>query len=281
MSFEDDRTEGRKSTRTKGQARRTETRFMREDPAFPWLSEQDHFRFPPPEDASPEGILCSGGNLSPGMLLSAYRQGVFPWFNESDPIIWWSPDPRFVLLPEDLHVSATMRKLIRKRRFRLTLDTAFNQVIERCSSVPRPGQKGTWITGDMVDAYTRLYVLGFAHSAEAWLDGSLVGGLYGLSLGSAFFGESMFSLVPDASKAAFIPLIWRLRDAGFTLIDSQVHTDHVQSLGGRSISRASYMSYLSEALAKAGLKGNWGQLLVGYPQSTEYDRILGSEPIHP
>lgn len=251
---------------------------MRVDPAFPWLDEGEHFCFPPLEGTSPDGILCSGGNLSPGMLLSAYRQGIFPWFNETDPIIWWSPDPRFVLLPEELHVSATMRKLIKKNRFRLTLDTAFDQVIERCSGVPRPGQRGTWITGDMMEAYRRMHVLGYAHSAEAWLDDTLVGGLYGLSLGSAFFGESMFSLAADASKAAFIPLVWRLRDEGFTLIDSQVQTAHVESLGGKSIPRATYMEYLAAALARPGIQGNWGQELSPYPHSREYDRL--ARPAH-
>ncbi|MDX9958692.1 MAG: leucyl/phenylalanyl-tRNA--protein transferase [Spirochaetia bacterium] len=262
-----------RATHRKTHTRRLSGGLIREDPDFPWLEEGEYFGFPPLEGASQEGILCSGGNLSPGMLLSAYRQGVFPWFNTDDPIIWWSPDPRFVLLPEELHVSTTMRKLIRKNRFRLTLDTAFDQVIGHCSGVPRPGQRGTWITDDMIDAYRRMHVLGYAHSAEAWLDDRLVGGLYGLSIGSAFFGESMFSLEPDASKAAFIPLVWRLRDEGFTLIDSQVQTAHVKSLGGRDIQRDDYMQILSAAIAVPDMKGNWGQCFTGYPHSTEYDRL--------
>lgn len=259
----------------KGHARGFPHKSPRDDPSFPWLDEGEEFSFPPLADASPEGILCSGGNLSPGMLLSAYRQAVFPWFNQNDPIIWWSPDPRFVLLPDELHVSATMRKLIRKRRFRLTLDTAFDEVIERCSGVPRPGQRGTWITGDMIEAYRHMHVLGYAHSAEAWLGDRLVGGLYGLSLGSAFFGESMFSLEPDASKVAFIPFVWRLRDEGFTLIDSQVQTTHVEGLGGRSIPRNSYLEYLSSAISSPDIRGNWGLHLDGYPHSKEYDHLIG------
>lgn len=275
MSFDDSGHPGQRETRPRGQAKRPANRSARVDPAFPWLEEGEDFRFPSLEGASPDGILCSGGNLSPGMLLSAYRQGVFPWFNETDPIIWWSPDPRFVLLPEDLHVSATMLKLIRKRRFRLTLDSAFDEVIEQCSGVKRPGQRGTWITTDMIDAYRHMHVLGYAHSVEAWMDDRLVGGLYGLSLGSAFFGESMFSLEADASKAAFIPFVWRLRDKGFTLIDSQVQTSHVESLGGRSIPRDRYLEYLSAALTVPDLRGNWGQCLDGFPHSKEYDRLAG------
>jgi leucyl/phenylalanyl-tRNA--protein transferase len=172
-----------------------------------------------------------------------------------------------------------MRKLIKKKRFRLTLDTAFDEVIEHCSGIPRPGQRGTWITGDMIDAYRQMHVLGYAHSVEAWLGDSLVGGLYGLSLGSAFFGESMFSLEPDASKAAFIPFVWRLREEGFTLVDSQVQTAHVESLGGRNISRASYLEKLSAALAKPGLRGNWHKTIDGFPHSTEYDHLAGPAPV--
>jgi len=218
----------------------------------------------------PDGVLCTGGNLSPGMLLSAYRQGVFPWFNDEDPIVWWSPDPRFVLIPDELHASATMRKIIKKRRFELKLDTAFGQVIGSCSAAPRPGQNGTWITGDMVEGYLRLHELGYAHSVEAWMGDRLVGGLYGISLGSAFFGESMFSLEPDASKAAFIPFVWALAEAGFTLVDSQVRTAHVESLGGRSVPREGYLSLLHAALGSPTLKGDWSALFPRFPDSTPY-----------
>ncbi|HOZ72973.1 MAG TPA: leucyl/phenylalanyl-tRNA--protein transferase [Spirochaetales bacterium] len=236
-------------------------------PRFPWLGEDDGFAFPPVSGASPDGVLCVGGNLSPGMLLSAYRQGIFPWFNDDEPIVWWSPDPRFVLEPAELHVSGTMRKLIKKRRFRLSLDRAFGEVIRACSASPRRGQRGTWITSDMIDAYERMHALGYAHSVEAWLDGALVGGLYGLSLGSAFFGESMFSREPDASKAAFIPFVWALAEAGCTLVDSQVYTDHVASLGGKSVRRDEYLAMLERALASPTIKGDWATAFPSFPSS--------------
>lgn len=231
---------------------------------FPWLEADDRFEFPDPRGASPEGIVCSGGNLSPGMLLSAYSQGLFPWFNDDDPILWWSPDPRFALLPEELHVSATMKKLLKKRRFELRVDSAFEAVIRACARTPRRGQRGTWITDDMVDGYLRLHELGYAHSAEAWLDGELAGGLYGVALGSAFFGESMFSLAPDASKTAFIPFVRALAARGCSLIDSQVRTDHVASLGGREMAREEYLDRLRAALAAPTPRGSWAGLSALY-----------------
>lgn len=246
------------------------------DPDFPWLDEGQYFRFPPLRKASPEGIICSGGNLSPGMLLSAYRQGIFPWFNDTDPILWWSPDPRFVLLPDELHVSDTMRKTLRKGRFRLTVDTAFDAVIEHCAGMPRPGQHGTWITRDMQDAYRRMHALGYAHSAEAWLDNRLAGGLYGLSLGLAFFGESMFSLESNASKAIFIPLVWYLKAAGCTLIDSQVHTNHVAGLGGRHLPRTTYLQLLEAALDAPTKVGSWTESFKDFPESPDYRHLLGT-----
>jgi len=240
----------------------------RPDRRFPWLGEDERFVFPPPETSMPGGILCTGGNLSPGMLLSAYSQGVFPWFNDEDPIIWWSPDPRFCVLPAEVHLSDTMRKLLRKRPYELSLDTAFGDVIRRCSSVPRRGQDGTWITADMIEAYVRMHDLGYAHSVEAWKDGVLVGGLYGMGLGAAFFGESMFSLEPDASKCAFLALAWRLRDEGCLLMDSQVHTAHVASLGGRDMARDEYLARLGVALDRPTVKGDWGAAFPGFPEST-------------
>lgn len=231
---------------------------------FPWLEADARFDFPDPRGAGPDGIVCSGGNLSPGMLLSAYSQGLFPWFNDEDPILWWSPDPRFVLLPGELHVSATMKKLLKKRRFELRVDTDFEGVIRSCVRTPRRGQRGTWITDDMVDGYLRLHALGYAHSAEAWLDGELAGGLYGIALGSAFFGESMFSLAPDASKAAFIPFVRALAARGFSLIDSQIRTDHVSSMGGREITRDDYLARLRGALAAPTLLGSWTDLFALY-----------------
>jgi len=242
----------------------------RSDPRFPWLGEDDRFSFPPVDTATADGVLCTGGNLSPGMLLSAYRQGVFPWFNDEDPIVWWSPDPRFMLVPAELHASATMRKIIKKRRFALKLDSDFGAVIRACSGTPRPGQRGTWITNDMIEGYLRLHELGYAHSVEAWQGDRLVGGLYGISLGSAFFGESMFSLEPDASKAAFIPFVWALAEAGFTLVDSQVRTAHVESLGGKGVPREEYLNLLQTALESPTLRGNWGTSFPRFPDSVPY-----------
>lgn len=248
----------------------TRDRIERSTRTFPWFEEDDWYPFPPVSSAYPDGVLCVGGNLSPGMLLSAYRQGVFPWFNDDDPIVWWSPDPRFVLIPSELHASKTMRKIIKKRSFAISLDTDFGAVIRACSGTPRPRQGGTWITDDMIAAYELLYRLGWAHSVEARLDGRLVGGLYGISIGSAFFGESMFSLEPDASKAAFIPLVWRLCDEGFTLIDSQVYTDHVASMGGKNIARTEYLSLLSSALKAPTRRGCWSDAFPGFPDSRAY-----------
>lgn len=250
----------------------------RADPDFPWLPADRFVAFPPPDSASPEGILCVGGNLSPGMLLSAYRQGAFPWFNEEDPLLWWSPDPRFVLPPAETHASATMKKIIRKRRYALSLDTAFGRVIRACKTAYRPGQRGTWIQDDMVQAYEELHALGYAHSVEAWQDGRLVGGLYGIALGGVFFGESMFSLADDASKAAFIPFAWRLADEGFILIDSQVRTDHVASMGGREIPRPEYLATLSRALGLPDRRGDWGAMFPGFPASRAYDALVGPTP---
>ncbi|MBU0935653.1 MAG: leucyl/phenylalanyl-tRNA--protein transferase [Spirochaetes bacterium] len=248
----------------------------RQDARFPWLDEHSRFSFPPVDTASPEGILCTGGNLSPGMLLSAYSQGIFPWFSDDDPLIWWSPDPRFIVYPDQAHLSATMRKLIKKTPFELKLDTDFRSVITKCAESWRPGQNGTWICSDMIEAYCGLHRLGYAHSAEAWQEGQLVGGLYGVSLGSAFFGESMFSQLSDASKAVFLPLAWFLAEQGFRLIDSQVHTDHVESLGGCHLARADYLQLLGQCLSEPNRKGNWGELWPGYPYSQKYQNITST-----
>ncbi|MDA8426343.1 MAG: leucyl/phenylalanyl-tRNA--protein transferase [Treponema sp.] len=257
----------------------------RRGPSFPYLDETMDFPFPDPGTADAHGLVCSGGNLSPGLLLSAYRRGLFPWFSEGEPILWWSPDPRFVLDPEELHLSETMRKILRRREqeraagaFELSLDRDFAAVIEACSRSPRRGQSGTWITADMIAGYRELHRLGYAHSVEAWRRGALVGGLYGVSLGSIFFGESMFSFESDVSKAAFIPLVWRLREEGFTLIDSQVYTDHLAGLGARRIARGDYLERLADCLGAATRKGDWGALFPGFPLSETYRRIVQKEP---
>ena len=213
--------------------------------------------FPDPELADPSGLLAVGGDLQPTRLLQAYANGIFPWYSEGQPILWHSPDPRFVLFPNELRVSRSLRQTIRKDSFRITLDEAFEEVIERCSAVPRPGQDGTWITNEMIDGYIELHRLGFAHSAEAWSGGELVGGLYGVSLGSIFFGESMFADRSDASKVAFVALVEQLLRWNFSLIDSQVYTEHLERFGTTDIPRARYLKLLREALDSETRRGPW------------------------
>ena len=216
--------------------------------------------FPPVDWADPEGILAVGGDLSPERVLTAYGNGIFPWYSPGDPIIWWSPDPRMVLFPSELKISRSMRPILNGNRFRVTFDQAFEQVIEACAAIPRKGQSGTWITEEMKAAYIQLHQYGYAHSVEVWEGKDLVGGLYGESLGSMFFGESMFSNVSNASKAGFITAVKKLEAIGFTLIDCQVHTDHLASMGAREIPRSSFMQYLQQALESTTLVGNWGEL---------------------
>lgn len=218
------------------------------------------YLFPPVSLAEPEGVLAVGGDLSVGRLLAAYRSGVFPWYSGGDPILWWAPDPRFVLFPERLKVSQSLRRVLKKGVFTVTFDSAFEAVITACGRIKRKKQRGTWITPEMVEAYCRLHAAGYAHSVETWSSGELVGGLYGVSLGRAFFGESMFARVSDASKAALVALVERLKAQGCTLIDSQVHTAHLESLGAVSIPRDEYMDLLGEALQGETVKGNWGRI---------------------
>jgi leucyl/phenylalanyl-tRNA--protein transferase len=213
--------------------------------------------FPHPELADEEGILAVGGDLSAQRLLLAYCNGIFPWFSEEDPIIWWSPDPRFVLYPKEIKISKSMEKLLRRNKYHITLDTCFREVISQCSKL-RSGN--TWITQEIIDGYTELHDLGFAHSVEAWYEGKLVGGLYGVSLGVFFFGESMFSTMDNASKAAFIYLTKKLIQRNFLLIDCQVHTNHLESLGAKSIPRGEFLALLKEALDFETLKGSWTNL---------------------
>jgi leucyl/phenylalanyl-tRNA--protein transferase len=240
------------------------------DPAFPHLDENERFDFPLPEKSPHASIVAWGGNLSPGMLLSAYEQGIFPWFNETEPILWHSPDPRFVIFPEKLHLSESMRKVIKRGDYEIAFDRDFPAVIMGCSEIERPGQDGTWITSDIIDAYTGLHRMGWVHSAEAWVDGVLAGGCYGIRLGNAFFGESMFARRSNASKAAFLTLAKILFDDGVRFIDCQVHTDHLESLGGEAISRVVFIKLLRETLAaresrtsaadEMDRRGNWGEL---------------------
>ena len=212
--------------------------------------------FPDPRDAEPSGLLAAGGDLGTERLLLAYSLGIFPWHG-GPPILWYSPDPRAVLRPADVRVSRRLRRTIRSGRFELRLDTAFRDVMTACATVPRPGQDGTWITADMIDAYTGLHELGLAHSAEAWCGDRLVGGVYGLALGSAFFGESMFHRERDASKAAFAALLWQLDAWGFDLFDGQLPTPHLASLGLASWPRERFLRALAGALRRPTRRGRW------------------------
>lgn len=201
---------------------------------------------PDPRDSDRRGLLAVGGDLRPARLLDAYRRGIFPWYGEGLPILWHSPDPRFVLEPDQLRVNRSLRKALRRRRFRVTLDEAFGEVIRRCAEVPRPDQDGTWITEDMIAAYEQLHGLGHAHSVEAWLADELVGGLYGVAVGGVFCGESMFALAPDASKVAFAWLVRQLERWGFGLIDCQVYTEHLARFGAVDWPRERFLAELAE-----------------------------------
>ncbi|MGD1076662.1 MAG: leucyl/phenylalanyl-tRNA--protein transferase [Thermodesulfovibrionales bacterium] len=213
--------------------------------------------FPPTEYAEKDGLLAVGGDLSEERLLHAYSMGIFPWYSENWPILWWSPDPRLVLLPEELIVSRSLRQAIKKRKFTVTLDEAFEEVIANCAAVRRKDDEGTWITDEMMHAYIKLHHSGFAHSVESWYDGELAGGLYGISLGNAFFGESMFSVVSDASKVAFVLLVQQLREWGFAFIDCQVTTGHLLSFGAREIHRGRFLDMLKQSLQEPTRLGKW------------------------
>jgi leucyl/phenylalanyl-tRNA--protein transferase len=213
--------------------------------------------FPDPARADPDGLLAVGGDLAPERLLAAYSEGIFPWYDERSPILWWSPDPRLVLEPAALHVSHRLARTVRRGRFRITSDRAFEQVIRRCSERARPGQRGTWITEEMIEAYIGLHRLGFAHSFEAWERDTLAGGLYGVSLGAAFFGESMFADRTDASKVAFVRAVEWLRERGVRLVDCQVRTEHLVSLGAREIPREEFLDHLAATLDAPTLRGRW------------------------
>ena len=224
-----------------------------QDPDFPYLDENERFDFPLPEKAKDRSIVCRGGNLSPGMLLSAYEQGIFPWYNPGDPILWQSPDPRFVIFPKTLHVSKSMRKLLRGGSFEISFDADFAGVIRGCAEAKRPGQDGTWITEDIIAGYTALHRLGYVHSAESRRDGKLAGGCYGIKIGRVFCGESMFARLPNASKAAFLSMAaYLFEERGILFIDCQVPTDHLRSLGGREMSRRDFLRLLRKTLGTAG-----------------------------
>ena len=215
-------------------------------------------RFPPVEQASPEGLLAVGGDLRPERLLEAYRHGIFPWYSDDQPILWWSPDPRTVLFPDKLHVSRSLKRSLRPGLFSVTFDRCFRDVMRHCAG-PRPQYPdgGTWITPQMLEAYTRLHELGYAHSVETWQEGQLVGGLYGVALGGAFFAESMFTRVPDASKVALVSLVRQLQTWGFRIMDCQQSSPHVLAFGAENIPRHEFLDHLAVTLALPERHARW------------------------
>ncbi len=229
------------------------------DPDFPYLPIDYYFEFPNPEE-SENGTVCYNGNLSPGMLRSAYLQGIFPWYNEDEPVIWWSPDPRFVLFPEEFHIPSRLARFIRQNAekaaagdpsaFTYTSNTCFEQVIRSCAQTPRNGQLGTWIGEDVIQSYCEFHEQGFAHSFETWQGETLVGGFYGILIGSVFFGESMFTHVNEAAKSAFVRFVQSFIACGGKLIDSQIYTDNIARFGGKNISRSSFLYYQGQYIHK-------------------------------
>jgi len=213
--------------------------------------------FPNPRYAPQEGLLAFGGDLSPDRLLTAYRKGIFPWYSKDDPILWWSPDPRLVLYPDEFKVSKSFRRVLRNGNFRVSFDSSFKEVIELCGSVPREGQDGSWLIDEMQEAYIELHDMGFAHSVEVYDGDRLVGGLYGIAIGRAFFGESMFSLVSNGSKVAFKALSDVLGLRGYDFIDCQVSNDHLLRMGAKPISRDRFLDELEESLTRSTDLGSW------------------------
>ncbi|MGA8178878.1 MAG: leucyl/phenylalanyl-tRNA--protein transferase [Desulfobacterales bacterium] len=217
----------------------------------------DTIDFPPPHLATKDGLLAVGGDLSKERLILAYRMGIFPWFSDGDPILWWSPDPRLVLYPSEIKISRTLQKIIKKNVFSVTLDTAFDAVITQCAQIRLQQNQGTWIVRDMIDAYCKLHSAGYAHSMEVWQQEELAGGIYGVSLGKCFFGESMFSRVSNASNVALVKLAKYLSELSFDLIDCQVPTEHLIRFGARKIPRKLFLNQLEISLNAPTQKGKW------------------------
>src|SRR5258706_12235993 len=217
----------------------------------------DDLVFPPPDYDDPSGLIAIGGDVSSERVLEVYRVGIFPWYSDDQPILWWSPDPRLVLDLDHFKIARSLRKTLKKGIFKVTFDRVFEEVIAACATVDRDGQQGTWITQEMQDAYIKLHGLGFAHSVETWFDNQLVGRLYGVSLGKAFFGESMFHLKSDASKVALATLVERLKAWGFRFIDAQMTTEHLVSLGAQELSRRIFLKQLQSAMRHPTKRGKW------------------------
>jgi len=217
----------------------------------------DKISFPPPHLASSEGLLAVGGDISQERLLLAYRMGIFPWFSDDEPILWWSPDPRLVLYPREIKISKTLKKIMNKGLFKVTMDSAFVQVINQCAKIRLQNNQGTWIVEDMIDAYSKLHESGFAHSVETWYHGELAGGLYGVSLGKCFFGESMFTRISNASNVALVKLVEYLNTLSFDMIDCQLTTEHLLRFGAKEIPRVSFLNQLEESLKAPTKKGKW------------------------
>ena len=228
--------------------------------------------FPDPSEATEDGLLAVGGDLSPQRLVAAYASGIFPWYNSDDPILWWSPDPRMIIYPEKLKVSKSLKRNLRKSNYEIRVDTDFAQVIENCKKVKRKGEDGTWISNEMFEAYVELHKIGIAHSIEVWDGNDLVGGLYGLSIGKAFYGESMFQKRSDASKIAFFHLCEYAKVLNFEFIDCQIANDHLISLGAEDIPREYFLEMLNRAVQHETSQGSWEDITKAYPSS----EIVGS-----
>lgn len=226
-------------------------------PSIPWLNPA-RLEFPDPALAlqSPNGLLAVGGDLAPERIIHAYRHGIFPWYQDPQPILWWSPDPRAVIFPASIHISRSLRKVLRANRFAYTTDTAFNRVIHSCADM-RADREGTWLTEEMIAAYTELYEMGLAHSVEVWRDGQLLGGLYGLALGRVFYGESMFSLKPNASKVALVMLASITQRLGCHMIDCQVESEHLLSMGAVGVPRGEFLGLLARYAKPPDSPGRW------------------------
>ncbi|MCP4372878.1 MAG: leucyl/phenylalanyl-tRNA--protein transferase [Deltaproteobacteria bacterium] len=217
----------------------------------------DEHIFPPPHLAEKEGLLAVGGDLSQDRLLLAYHMGIFPWYSDEEPVLWWSPDPRLVLYPKEIKVSKTLKRIIKKDKFHITMDHAFAGVIRECAQIRAENNEGTWINEDMMKAYFRLHQSGYAHSVEAWYEGGLIGGLYGVSLGKSFFGESMFTRISNASNVALVKLVEYLAALSFDMVDCQVRTEHMIRFGAREVPRDLFLQQLNESLGKQTIKGKW------------------------